>query len=249
VGQLSAALQRKRIEDEKSTLLEAVSRQRAELRALTQQLAALQEIERATLARELHDRVGQNLTALDFNLTFVQSQLPEDSAGPGRERLTEALKLVEETSETIRNVMADLRPPVLDEYGLVEALNWYAGRFSRWSGLRVIVKGQPFEPRLAELVESALFRIAQEALTNVGKHAQASEIVVTVAQDANKVRMTIADDGIGFADRSDPEATEESGWGLLTMAERADAIDGQVWVESEPDQGTRVIVEVERKEA
>ena len=142
--------------------------------------------------------------------------------------------------------MADLRPPVLDDYGLVAAMNWYGRRFSQRTSTAFTVKGAEPIPRLPSRVENALFRIGQEALNNVAKHAKAAQVMVTVDAHPGFVCMTVADDGIGFDLARVVDNNELSGWGLLTMTERADAVGGLCRINSEPGQGTRVVVEVRR---
>jgi len=229
-------------------LFEAVRHQHEQLRALAAALAETEEVERQQLARELHDQVGQNLTALGINLNVVRTLIP-DTLPLGdqiRTRLDDSLALVEQTTERIRDVMASLRPPVLDDYGLMAVLRWYGSQFTARTGLGVTVQGEEPEPRLVSRVENALFRITQEALTNVAKHAQASGVTVTVEVDDGAVRLVVADDGIGF----DPQCVEKTDrrqrWGLLTMAERAEAVRGHCFIESRPQQGTQVVVEVPR---
>ena len=227
-------------------LFEQVMQQREQLRALAARLAEVEEAERRRLARELHDQVGQTLTALGINLNIVRAQMPGESSDAVRSRLEDSLALVEQTTERVRSVMAELRPPVLDDYGLVAALRWYGAQFSARTGLAVEVRGEELTPRLAAPAESALFRITQEALNNVVKHALATQMTVTVESDGGIACLVVADDGIGFdlAQRAAPN--ERGGWGLLNMAERAEAVGGQCRIESRPGQGTRVVVEVSR---
>jgi signal transduction histidine kinase len=222
---------------------EALQQSAEQLHALAARLAEAEELERQQIARELHDQVGQNLTALGINLNIVRSQIPEEAAATALARLDDSLALVEQTAERIRHVMADLRPPVLDDYGLMAALRWYGEQFTSRTGLTVTVQGEKLNPRLAAHVENGLFRIAQEALTNVSKHAQAGRATVTLEVNGETVRLVVADDGIGF-DAVEPD--DQPGWGLLTMAERAEAVDGSCRVESRPGKGTRVVVEVAR---
>jgi PAS domain S-box-containing protein len=240
--------QRRQVEDEKAQLFDAVSQQREQLRALAGRLAEVQEAERKLLAQELHDRVGRNLTALDFNLNIIRAQLSAAASdtAPIQARLDESLALVEQTAECIRDVMANLRPPVLDDYGLVAALRWYAAQFASWAGLNVTVQGEEYDPRLAPPVETALFRIAQEALTNVAKHAQATEVVLTVTLKDGIARLVVIDDGLGFEPIALAEITKRQGWGLLSMSERARAVGGWCRIESCVGLGTRVTVEVAR---
>jgi PAS domain S-box-containing protein len=222
---------------------EALQRYAEQLRTLSAQLAEAEEIERRQIARELHDQVGQSLTALGINLNMVRSQMPEGTPDAVRARLDDSLALVEQTTERIREVMAELRPPVLDDYGLVAALRWHGEQLASRTGLAVSVEGEEPDPRLPTRSESVLFRIAQEALTNVAKHAQAARATVTVEAEGETVRLVIADDGMGF-DTAKPD--EHRGWGLLSMNERAQAVDGRCRVESQFGQGTRVVVEVRR---
>jgi two-component system sensor histidine kinase UhpB len=240
--------ERKQTEDEKERLLEAVSAQSQQLRTLSARLAEAEEAERKQLARELHDQVGQNLTAVGLNLSIIREAiydaLPQADAITGR--LDDSLALVEEITDRIRDVMANLRPPVLDDYGLVAALDWYGARFSKWADLVVSVQGQEPSPRLAAAIENALFRIAQEALTNTARHARASRVVVRVEVDNGLVRLVVADDGIGFEPAGPAEFAGRQSWGLLSMSERAEAVGGSCRVISRPNQGTQVIVEVSR---
>jgi two-component system sensor histidine kinase UhpB len=153
---------------------------------------------------------------------------------------------VEQTTERIRNLMTDLKPPVLDDYGLVTALRWYAAQFSSRASIRIDIKGEEPDPRLSPRVENALFRISQEALTNVAKHAQATRVTVIVEVEKKKVSLVITDNGIGFKYKRLNQRGKALGWGLLTMRERAEAIGSRFHIESRPGQGTRVIVEVAR---
>jgi two-component system sensor histidine kinase UhpB len=161
-----------------------------------------------------------------------------------RVRLEDSLALVEQTTERIRDVMANLRSPVMDDYGLVATLQWYGRQLSARTDIDVAVQGQELVPRLASRIENALFRIAQEALTNVIKHAQATQATVTVEADGDTVRLVIADDGSGFDPGRLKTADGRLRWGLLTMTERAEAVGGHCRIESHPQKGTQVIVEV-----
>jgi PAS domain S-box-containing protein len=216
------------------------------LRALAAQLAEVEDKERQRLARELHDRVGQNLTALGINLNIVQMQMPESAPETISFHLDDSLSLVEQTAERIRDVMADLRPPVLDDYGLVAALRWYGEKFSRRINIPIIVQGEEPDPRLDTRIESALFRIAQEALTNVAKHARATQVIITVESDVDNLRLIVSDDGIGFDPRHLSESNEDQGWGLISITERAESVGADFKIESAPKHGTTVFIEVPR---
>jgi two-component system sensor histidine kinase UhpB len=242
--------ERKQAEVEKSRLLEAVTQQRQELRALAARLAESQETERQNLARELHDKMGQNLTGLSFNLKYIQKQLDSTAAKNKiiQTRLEDSLVLIEQIIDHLRDVMTELRPPMLDDYGLVKALEWHAHRFAIRMGLTVKISGNPLKPRLDEPTENAFFWIAQEALTNAAKHAQAHQVTISIKANNHRVRMVITDDGLGFAPDPAKQLAGDSqrGWGLLIMKERAEAVGGKCWLESQIGWGTRVMVEVER---
>jgi PAS domain S-box-containing protein len=236
-------------EVEKAQLLEAVTEQREQLRALTGRLAEARELERKELARELHDQVGQKLTALNLNLNIIETQLPTEVASDHstvQRCLADSLILVEQTTECIQDLMANLRPPVLDDYGLVAALRWYGNQFARRVNFTITVQGEEPRPRLSGPVEHALFRITQEALTNVAKHAQASQVLIVLITEKERVRLTISDDGCGFEVNEWSSPTGRQHWGLLTMTERAEVIGGHCRISSQPGRGTQIFVEVPR---
>jgi signal transduction histidine kinase len=213
------------------------------LRALYFKLGELQEAERQRLARELHDQVGQNLTALGIHLNVIFSQLSHESKNKVEDRLDDAVRILTETAGSIRDVMAALRPQVLDDYGLKAALELEAERFSERTGIRTQVIGKDISPRPMDGLETSLFRITQEALTNVSKHGVAQKVIVQLEQIDNIVRLTINDNGIGF-DVDKLNSYNHSGWGLMTMRERIQAHDGSFQVASTPGKGTQIIVEV-----
>ena len=228
-------------------LYERVRAGQEHLRALSAQLADAETIEQQRLARELHDRVGQNLTALGLNLNLVRTNLPAGATDFVLNRIADSLELVEQTTEFIRDVMANLRPPLLDDYGLAAALRWHVERFEARTGISVQVIGEDRTPRLDTRLEDTLFRIAREALNNVSKHARASQVTVTFEGNDKQVRLVIADNGVGFDPRKrDSVADKDRGWGLAIMSERAEAIGGRLHIDSQPGQGTQIIIEVKR---
>jgi signal transduction histidine kinase len=225
-------------------MFRSISKHRKELRALTIRLQEVEEAERRRLTRELHDRVGPNLTALSINLNIILKQLAAESSGKVGIRLEDSLRLLEETALHIRDVMAELRPPVLDDYGLLAALQWYGEQFAERTGVIFVIQGAEATPRLPLPLEAALFRISQEALTNVARHARAGQVTVTLEEVAQEVRLTIADDGTGFEFSEKSET--RSAWGLISMRERAEAVGGRFQVKSAPGKGTRIMVAVRR---
>jgi PAS domain S-box-containing protein len=223
-----------------------IARQSSQLRALAARLADVEETGREHLARELHDQVCQSLTALSLTLTLLQTQMSRKAAAKLRGRMAGAVALVDQIGETIRDVMAELRPPMLDDYGLLSALHWYGTEFSDKTGIGVDVQGQEAVPRLAAPVELALFRIVQEAMANVAKHARATGVVLTEAEENGTLRLVIADNGVGFDQERLGQPEGRHLWGLMTMSERAAAVGGRCRIDSQPGQGTRVVVEVSR---
>ena len=244
-AQVSSAIARIKAEEEQERLFEQVRASHGLSQSLSRRLVEVQEAERRDLVRRLHDEVGQTLTALSLNLNIIWSQLPAETATKIATRMDDSLKLVEETIEHIRDVMSELRPPVLDDYGLTAVLHWYAKQFSERTGITLAVHLEELSPRLPLQTETALFRIAQEALTNVCKYAQAKHVTLELEEIDGEVRLIIADDGVGFDPTAfRPEARPE--WGLINMRERAQAIGGQLRMETSPGKGTSIIVEVPR---
>ncbi len=237
--------ERKAIELEHLRLLEEISQSREQLRALAARLQEVQEFERHQIAAELHDRVGQNLTGLSLNLQIVQNQAPPECTALLHERLADSLRLVEETTRQVRDVMADLVPPMLDEFGLAAALRWYGSEFSRRTGIGIQVIGQD-EPRLKRGVEIALFRIAQEALNNIARHAAATQVEVRLdlSGSGTAASLKIEDNGLGFDPAQPGSPGERPHLGLVTMKERAAAVGGQLAVQSAPGKGTTIVVEI-----
>ena len=219
--------------------------QSEQLRVLSAKLSEAEEVERRRIARELHDQVGQNLTVVGINLNVLRSMLSEESMRMVQSRLLEdSIALVEQTTEFTRSLMADLRPPDMDDYGLVASIRWYSERFSMRTGVEVVMEGQEINPRPTTYIENNAFRIVQEVLTNISKHAGARRVRINVHVAEGKLKIAIFDDGVGFDPDKINKAGEHHGWGLMTMAERAEAIGGRFSLESETGRGTRVTVEV-----
>jgi PAS domain S-box-containing protein len=204
------------------------------LRALSRRLVEAEETERRRIARELHDRVGQNLSALNINLDILLGSLRDETL---KRRLQDSLALVDGTLQSIENVMADLRPPLLDEYGLGAALAWYGQEYAQRTGIRVAVDHEAFAGSVLRAETAvALFRIAQEALNNVAKHAGAKVVRIELAPEEGQVTLSITDDGCGF----DAPQAPRGRWGMTTMRERAEAAGGRLSVQSAPGKGTTV---------
>ena len=210
------------------------------LRHLSRRLIEAEENERRSINRELHDRISQNLATLNLNLGMIRSQLPGEALQGVAPRMNDSQKLLSDTLGHVRDLMAELRPAALDDYGLLAALRTYAADYSRRFAIRVTVTGDDPAPRLPMPAETALFRIAQEALNNVSKHAHATAVEVGIAERNGSVTLSIADDGMGFEAGKRPGHAQS--WGMATMRERAETVGARLRIESAPGRGTRVEV-------
>jgi two-component system sensor histidine kinase UhpB len=219
-----------------------------QLTALSRRLVEVQEAERRQLSRELHDRVGQNLTALSINLDILRTALFAADQPEHWSRLSDSSKLLEATVDSIENVMAELRPPMLDDYGLLPALHWYAKDFSKRTGIDVDVVGPESAERVAPEIEIALFRIAQEGLTNVAKHAHASHVEIELDHADGHCLMTITDDGVGIDGAKSANGRQRAGLGMVTMRERTQAVGGRFKVRATPRGGTQIAIEIKKAE-
>ncbi len=213
------------------------------LRVTSRRLVEVQEAERRLLAGELHDRVGQNLTALGLNLSIVASGLPAEDYPELAARLEESSLLVQGTVDAMRNVMAELRPHALDDYGLPAALRTLAASFSRRTGIQVAFQGDAPATELPKPVDLAMFRIAQEALNNVAKHSNADHVEIAVKRVNGLATLSVRDNGVGFDPRRIGASNNGAGWGLLIMRERAEAVGAGFSLHAELDAGVQVLVE------
>ena len=212
---------------------------RRRLQVLSQRLVEVQEQERRALARELHDRVGQSLIALNLNLTIINNQLTDKLTSPVSSRLADSIKLATEIIAIVRNVMSDLRPVVLDEYGMVAALQAHIEKFENRYGLNVeFTSSEPPVPRVNAAMEITVLRIAQEALLNIARHAQANHISLSLQWEKDAMLLTVQDNGIGIP--ASNEGSYPNGHGLMIMRERAEAVGGSLNILSTIDKGTRI---------
>lgn len=215
---------------------QALAESAGKLRELTRQLLQVQEKERRSLARELHDEIGQALTAVKINL-----QAAIRAPNEARSRLDEAMELVGRTLEQVRGLALDLRPSLLDDLGLVAALGWYVRRCAERTGLEGTFRCESEAVVVDEQVATAIFRACQESLTNMARHARATRFQVELVVDPAGVELVVRDDGVGFdPERAIARATAGGSVGLLGLRERVEILGGQArWVTS-PGEGTEV---------
>ncbi|MGI8825125.1 MAG: sensor histidine kinase [Chloroflexota bacterium] len=200
-----------------------------------------QEEERKRIARELHDETAQSLSMLLTHLDLLESHIPTDNTHlqSGFERIA---ALARRTLDGARALSHDLRPTILDDAGLIAALQWLAAEYQETYGLPVRVDGRPVLPELSSEVEVALFRIAQEALINSCKHAIANQACLGLSVRRGAIRLVVEDDGRGFDPGSVPAPTREGRLGLYGMHERAALLGGRLSIAAAPGGGTRVEV-------
>jgi signal transduction histidine kinase len=212
---------------------EDVEEARRELQKLSDRLVTAQEEERRNLSRELHDGIGQTMSAMLVELGRAQAAPDSESRN---ERLTSVRRMAEANVGMVRNMALLLRPSMLDDLGLVAALRWQAREVARRSGLSVKMVADEIAEDLPDSHRTCLYRVVQEALNNCARHAQATQVRVVVRQDRDGVSVTVQDDGIGF------EPGREKGMGLLGMEERVERLGGLFSIESQPGNGTVLCV-------
>ncbi|MFN3928126.1 MAG: ATP-binding protein, partial [Thermoflexus sp.] len=227
--------QMERLVETFNRMVETIASNNERLHWLSQQILQAQEEERARIARELHDEAAQWLTSLLIRQRLLIRNLPPQM----RPEVEELQKMTAAALEHLRRIAMELRPAILDDLGLVEALRWQAEEFQKHTGLPVTLQVHGHIARLSREAELALYRVSQEALTNIARHAKATRVEITLNCTGDYLELTVADNGIGF----DPEAvrkTRPRSLGLIGMAERLSLVGGTLRIESAPGKGTRV---------
>jgi PAS domain S-box-containing protein len=219
---------------------EELKRSREELRILAARLQQAREEERAVLAREIHDQLSGALTALKMDLSFLANRVPQgDAALTAKTRAMSSL--IDTTLSSVRNIATQLRPSVLDDLGLIAAIEWQAEEFQNRSGIQCHLDLEREEVALDRNRSTAIFRIFQEALTNIAQHAKASEVWISLHAQPGSLMLQIRDNGRGITQE---EISSSKSLGLLGMRERAFAFGGEVVIATAPKQGTTVAVKI-----
>jgi len=232
-GRLEGQIRRQRLTDVQNA---------RDLQHLSAKLISAQEEERRSIARELHDEVGQVLTAIKVELAVAQRAI--EAAGGPTHALADVRSITDGALHTVRDLSHLLHPALLDDLGLPSAVEWYLRGFGKRHGVRVEVLHDHMEERLTPETEASAYRIIQEALTNVAKHARASVCRVYLQRLLHTVLITIEDDGVGFDPAEIDRADERRGLGLLGIRERVSELRGTVRIESASGKGTRLTVEL-----
>jgi PAS domain S-box-containing protein len=220
---------------------ESLVLQKEQLRALAERLQWVREEDRKRVARDLHDQIGQILTAIKMDMTWMTRHLPASEAGV-LARLQESIQAINDGVKAVRTICSGLRPGVLDDLGLAAAIEWQASEFASRNDVLCQVSVPPVDLHLDGDRATATFRIFQECLTNVIRHAQATSVHVALVQDDENILLVVEDDGVGFCE-SDLSSSLGS-LGLLGMKERAQFCGGEVLISSSPGNGTKVTIRV-----
>lgn len=219
--------------------LRLIERGAEDLRRLSLRLSKAQEDERKSISRELHDQVGQMLTALRIELVNIE-EFRQDAGGGFAQHMADARRLAEETLRTVRDISMGLRPSVLDELGLGPALKWQGREFTRRSGVAVEIQIDGSLDKLPDTHRTCVYRVVQEALTNCARHARASLIRITVHGGATAIALTVEDNGVGY----NVPADSSRGLGLLGAEERVRELGGRMEIFSRPSKGTLLRCEI-----
>ena len=221
-----------KLEDTSAQHYKEMSQARVELKQLSARLLEAQEEERRLISRELHDEVGQALTGVLVEMANLSNLIRNREEAALSKKADEIKRLLEESISVVRNMALLLRPSMLDDLGLVPALQWQAREASKRSGIWVKVAAEEVSEELTEDHKTCIYRIVQEALHNIVKHASARNVRITVTQEADRLLLSIQDDGRGF------NPPQERGMGLIGMEERVSALGGRLVVESAIGEGT-----------
>jgi PAS domain S-box-containing protein len=234
---------RKIMEDRLRALVETLREQQKTLKSLSAEVLRAQEEERRRISRELHDEIGQSMTAIDLGLQLVKDSQPRDKKLAAL--IADCQELVQKTADKIHHFSFELRPAQLDDLGLIPAMKAHARGFTDRTNVPVSFDCDQAIETLEPETKTMLYRIFQEGLTNIAKHAQAKAVTVTIARKPGRIQFTLQDDGVGF----DPAvvghtASGRQRIGLVGMRERAGLFGGRLTIHSQPGEGARIVLEL-----
>jgi Signal transduction histidine kinase len=218
---------------------EAIRASRQQLRALASRLQAVREEERTSIAREIHDELGQALTGLKLDVSWIRNRLPSEHEMAAQ--CASMITRIDETLTAVRRIATSLRPSVLDELGLAAAVEWQGQEFGNRTGITVVTELSMGDTVVSDELGSSIFRILQEALTNVARHAHASRVSIGLTRVSDLLTLVVADDGVGL---SSDQFRGTASLGIVGMRERALACGGALLIAGEPGSGTSVTLRV-----
>jgi len=223
---------------ERKKAQEVMKETSAQLRQLTAHLLNVREEERKRIGREIHDELGQQLTAIKMDVAWIDKKTaPENEAF--KTKLKNVISLLDGGNQSIRRILNELRPVILDDYGLLEALKWQGQQFTKNTGIPITFKTTETQIKIAEEIATCVFRVFQEALTNITRYAKAGKVVISLDIDEDNVLLNIEDDGKGF----DPELTKtKKSFGILGMKERVVSLNGNFNLVTAPGSGTKITI-------
>ncbi len=231
----------KELEEQVRRKTDEINQSYQDIRQLASHLQDVREEERAGIAREIHDELGQQLTGLKMDVSWMSKRKTVQEDGELRQKAAATIGLLDQTIMTVRRIATDLRPSILDDLGLVAAIEWQCQEFGRRSGIRTEFTSAVTDFPFSSAIAIGLFRICQESLTNVARHAAAGRISIELQRENNAYMLTIEDDGKGFEVGT---TASQKTLGLLGMKERALMMGGEFRIESEPGKGTKLFVTV-----
>jgi PAS domain S-box-containing protein len=225
---------------ERKNAEEEIKKTSEQLRELTSHLQNIREEERTSIAREIHDELGQQLTGLKMDVSWIKKQLPEDKEVL-QNKISGMIALIDETVKTVRRISSDLRPGILDDLGLIPAIEWQSQEFEKRTGIK-----SEFQTNLTDLdpeknLSINIFRVYQEALTNIIRHSNATRIKTTFEEKDGNLKLVIQDNGIGF---DIDELKNNNSLGLIGMKERAFLFQGELVITSEKSKGTMITLKI-----
>jgi PAS domain S-box-containing protein len=221
---------------ERKLTFEELHESRQKLRNLTSHLQKLRESERTHIAREIHDIMGQSLTALKMDLSWIRNRMGGEEKAI-IEKLGSTTALVDETIDTVRRIASELRPGLLDDLGLYAAIEWHAGDFQKRNDIACRVSGNTADLRLDEMISITIYRIFQESLTNIARHAHATQVEVSLMKHGDSITLTVHDNGRGIEEK---EISNPHSLGLIGIRERAYSCNGSIIISGARGSGTTV---------
>jgi signal transduction histidine kinase len=243
LSEANAKLQQEIIERTKAD--EELTQSRGQLRNLAAHLQVIREEERTRIAREIHDELGQSLTALKMDVHWLGQRLPQDRPLL-LDKIQTMSRLINTTVHTVRRISSELRPKILDDFGPSAAMEWQTNEFKARAGIQCDFRSEPEDILLDQDRSTALFRIFQETLTNIARHAQATKVEAILRKNPATVELTVRDNGVGITAE---QSADPKSWGIMGIRERVNSLGGQVTILGVPNQGTTVQVSIPSAEA